>query len=167
MAKNYKCTHCPMEYDFPPLRCANCGHNSVIYTGEANREQDRERERRAQQQRRQAEEQRRQAEQNARREDERMARQRQKAKVEKEKPGNKPTPRGSKPTPGAKPKWSWGAAILFFLIGTGVGINQFGMARDPALVFGGMVGLICGRYYARVIVVGIIAFIAYTYLQKH
>lgn len=71
------------------------------------------------------------------------------------------------PSPIAKRgKWNWKAGIIGFLIGTAVGMNQLGLERNVALVFGGIAGIIFGYFYIQIIVIAIIAFIAYAVLKK-
>lgn len=83
---------------------------------------------------------------------------------EKEKVSSKPKP--PKPPKTSQAEWSWGMAIISFFIGTGVGMNQFGLEREAALIFGGIIGIIFGRYYKPIIVLAIIAFIVYALLQN-
>ncbi|HEX8500493.1 MAG TPA: hypothetical protein VF659_07885 [Pyrinomonadaceae bacterium] len=74
--------------------------------------------------------------------------------------------RAGKPGGKAKPKWNWWAAIIGFLLTTGYGVNQLGLERNAALVLGGVAGIISGYYYAQIIVIGIIVFIAHALLNK-
>ena len=68
--------------------------------------------------------------------------------------------------PAAKRKWNWGAGIIGFLVMTGMGMKRLGLERDAALIVGGIAGIIFGFYYRQIIVLAIIAFIAYAILQK-
>jgi membrane protein implicated in regulation of membrane protease activity len=47
-----------------------------------------------------------------------------------------------------------------------VGMNQLGLERNIALVFGGVAGIIFGYFYIQIIVIAIIGFIAYALLKK-
>lgn len=85
-----------------------------------------------------------------------------KTETKREKPPSKPEVK----KPKAKAQWSWWAAIISFFLGTGAGINELGLDRDAALIFGGVVGLVFGYHYKKLIVIAIIAFIAYSLLQK-
>ncbi|HEV3469786.1 MAG TPA: hypothetical protein VG148_10730 [Pyrinomonadaceae bacterium] len=81
-----------------------------------------------------------------------------------EKVSKKPT--AQKSGQGARPRWSWGAAILSFFVLTGVGMNQYGLERDAALFLGGIGGVIFGYYYRQIILFAVIVFIAYALLKN-
>ena len=56
--------------------------------------------------------------------------------------------------------WSWAAAIIAFLLGTGAAGSEFGLEGWPQFFAGGAAALVFGRFYKEIIAIAVVGFIA-------
>ena len=74
----------------------------------------------------------------------------------------KVAPAKAKPaSKGGSDDWSWGFAVLSFLLGAGIAADVWGLETEGVFIAGGVAALIGGAFYKQIIGLGVVVGVIY------